>query len=343
MTAAVAAKLLGLFVTVALGWIAARQRWLGQPGEGDPARLLGNAAFYLFVPALLVRTTARLDLAHMPWGTVAAFFVPALLLLFAVYVWGRRRAGQHLGASEGGSAPSGEGAAAPAVRAITATFGNSVQVGIPFAAALFGETGLAIHIALVSLHALLLLSVLTALVELDLARERQAQGEGAALRHTLLLTARNTIIHPVVLPVLVGLAWNLTGWGVPPVVDDALATLAAAVVPLCLVLIGVNLESYGLQGQWRGALQASLLKLLVLPALVLLVARFGFGLEGLPLAVVVVMAALPAGSNALIFAQRYNTLQAETTAAIVVSTVAFAPAAWLWLAVLAALSPFASP
>ena len=329
MTAAVLAKLFGLFVTVALGWIAARQRWLARPGEGDPARLLGNAAFYLFVPALLVRTTARLDLAHMPWRTVAAFFVPALLLLFAVYVWGRRRE------------RDGEGAAAPAVRAITATFGNSVQVGIPFAAALFGEAGLAIHIALVSLHALLLLSVLTALVELDLARERHAQGQGAALRHTLLLTARNTIIHPVVLPVLVGLVWNLSGVGLPPVLDDALATLAAAVVPLCLVLIGVNLESYGLHGQWRGAIVATLLKLLVLPTVVFLVAYFGFGLAGMPLAVVVVMAALPAGSNALIFAQRYDTLQAETTAAIVVSTVAFAPAAALWLAVLAILSPYA--
>jgi predicted permease len=334
MTAAVAAKLLGLFVTVALGWIAARQRWLGQPGEGDPARLLGNAAFYLFVPALLVRTTARLDLDHMPWRTVAAFFVPALLLLFAVYGWAQWRS------RRSHTACSAEGAAAPAVRAITATFGNSVQVGIPFAAALFGEAGLAIHIALVSLHALLLLSVLTALVELDLARARHAQGEGAALRHTLLITVRNTVIHPVVLPVLVGLAWNLTGWGVPPVLDDALATLAAAVVPLCLVLIGVNLESYGLHGQWRAALQASALKLLLLPALVLLVAHTIFGLEGMPLAVVVVMAALPAGSNALIFAQRYDTLQAETTAAIVVSTVAFAPAAWLWLAVLSALSPW---
>ncbi len=333
MTAAVAAKLLGLFVTVALGWIAARQRWLGQPSEGDAARLLGNAAFYLFVPALLLRTTARLDLAHMPWRTVAAFFVPALLLLFAVYVWGRRRA----------STDTGDGAAAPAVRAITATFGNSVQVGIPFAAALFGEAGLAIHIALVSLHALLLLSVLTTLVEIDLARERHAQGQGAALWHTLVLTARNTVIHPVVLPVLVGLAWNLTGWDLPPVLDDTLATLAAAVVPLCLVLIGVNLESYGLHGRWRGALVASLLKLLLLPALVLLVARYGFGLQGMPLAVVVVMAALPAGSNALMFAQRYDTLQAETTAAIVVSTVAFAPAAALWLAVLTTLSPYAAP
>ena len=62
------------------------------------------------------------------------------------------------------------------------------------------------------------------------------------------------------------------------------------------------------------------------------------GLSGLPLAVLVMMAALPVGSNALIFAQRYDTLQAEATAAIVFSTVGFALAATLWLAVLGALA-----
>jgi len=46
------------------------------------------------------------------------------------------------------------------------------------------------------------------------------------------------------------------------------------------------------------------------------------------------MAALPVGNNALIFAQRYGTLQAEATVAIVVSTVAFLATGTLWLAVL---------
>ncbi len=68
--------------------------------------------------------------------------------------------------------------------------------------------------------------------------------------------------------------------------------------------------------------------------MVLVVARWGFGLEGIPLAVVVVMASLPVGSNALIFAQRYGTLEAETTAAIVFSTLAFMLTAPVWLAVL---------
>ena len=75
-------KLLAIFIAVAVGWFAGKRRWLGEAGAGnDPARLLGNAAFFIFVPALLFRTTARLDLAHMPWSTVIAYFVPVVALM----------------------------------------------------------------------------------------------------------------------------------------------------------------------------------------------------------------------------------------------------------------------
>ena len=97
----------------------------------------------------------------------------------------------------------------------------------------------------------------------------------------------------------------------PALLDEILATLGTAVVPLCLVLIGLSLAYSGIRGGLRGALVASALKLLALPALVLVVAHWGFGLNGTPLAVVVMAASLPTGSNALIFAQRYATLEVE--------------------------------
>jgi malonate transporter and related proteins len=109
------------------------------------------------------------------------------------------------------------------------------------------------------------------------------------------------------------------------------------VVPLCLVLIGVSLATPGLRGSVRSAFWVSAFKLLALPAVVLVVAHWGFGLAGMPLGVLVMMAALPAGTNALIFAQRYETLQAEASTAIVLSTMAFGATATFWLAVLAAL------
>ena len=107
--------------------------------------------------------------------------------------------------------------------------------------------------------------------------------------------------------------------------------LALAVVPLCLIVIGLSLEHYGIGGGLRGALGLAVAKLVALPALVLAVGHWGFGLSGTALAVIVVCAALPVGSNPLLFAQRYRTLEAEVTASIVLSTVGFAITAPLWL------------
>jgi malonate transporter and related proteins len=122
VTAAIAIKLLAVLVTAAIGYLAGRMRWLiiGAPGS-DAARVLSNVAFYVFIPALLFRTTARLDFATMPWRTIAAFFVPVVGVMLAVYAWQSVR---------GAATP-----AVPATRAIAVAFGNTVQLGIPFSAA----------------------------------------------------------------------------------------------------------------------------------------------------------------------------------------------------------------
>jgi malonate transporter len=319
LTGVVAAKLLAVFATIAAGWFAGRTPMFGTP---DAARLLSNLAFYLFTPALLASATARIDLAALPWATVAAYFVPATVLLLGWYAWKRRRGPAH--------------PADPAVRALTLTFGNTVQLGIPVVTAIFGADGLAVLVTLISLHGLVLLTLATVLAESDLARATGADEERPALRSTIATTARRTVIHPVTLPVLVGLLWNVTSLPIPRPVAETLNLLGQAVVPVSLVTIGLTLAHYGIVGHRRRALALSVGKLLVMPAVVL-PAAYGVGLRGTALAVVVLCAALPIGANALLFAQRYDTTQAETTAAIVTSTVAFAATGPLWLLVTGAL------
>jgi hypothetical protein len=321
MTLAIFSKLLAIFLTVGLGYLAARLRWFG---EATPAvaRLLGHLTMNVFVAALLFRTAARIDFARLPWPVLTAYFVPGLALIVAVAWWQSRLAAR-------------DGPAAPAARAVAASYGNAVQLGIPMAAALFGEAGLAIHITMVGLHGVTLLTLPTAIAELALARAHAQQHGAQPLAQVLAATVRNTLLHPVVLPIVAGLVWNLTGFGLHPVLDETLQLLGSAVVPVCLVLIGITLQAYGFGGHWRAALPVCVVKLVVMPALILVVARLGFGLQGLPLAVVVMMAALPVGSNALIFAQRYRVLEAEATAGIVISTLAFVLTSSGWLAVLA--------
>src|SRR6185369_11606533 len=105
----------------------------GRLGAEEGSRVLSAAAFYVFVPALLFRTTARIDFHRLDVRVVVAFFAPTLALVTVVYTALRIRA-------RAGAAP-----AEPSVRAITSAFGNAVQIGIPLAAALFGEAGLALH------------------------------------------------------------------------------------------------------------------------------------------------------------------------------------------------------
>jgi len=113
----------------------------------------------------------------------------------------------------------------------------------------------------------------------------------------MLATVRNTVVHPVVLPVVLGLALNLAGWTLPAALDEALVLLASGVVPLCLVLIGLSLAADGLTQHFRPALALIAVKMLLQPAAVLVAAHWGFGLSGMPLGVVVMLAALPSAAT----------------------------------------------
>ena len=310
MTTVIITRLAAIFAVVAVGYGFGHTKLL----RGEQAlQALTNVAFYILTPALLFRLTATIDLADLPWQVILVYFGPTVGLLFAVYFWQRHRR------SDGP-------VAGPGIRAISVTFSNSVQLGIPVVVGIFGDEGLTVHVAIVSVHALTLLTILTVLVELDLARD----GDRPSVLSTALTTARRTVLHPVVAPVIVGLLWNLAGLPLPKPADDILQTLGQGVVPVCLVLIGLSLAFYGVAGVGWPALYLSAAKLLLMPALVL-AAGLAAGVRGTPLTVTVLFAALPIGSNALLFAQRYRTLEAESTAAIVASTLAFVVTGPAWI------------
>ena len=294
-------KLLPIFLLALAGYLFGRSKSFD---SGQVTRGISNVAFYLFVPALLFRTTARIDLASLELRALAAFFVPTVLLMMALVLFERRRK----------TAPD-----IATVRALSMTFGNTVQIGIPVALAAFGEAGLAIHATIIAVHALVLLTAATVMMEW--ARRDRDSGESKLA--VLMPMFRQTLIHPVILPVVAGLIWNIFRLPLPGPVDATLVTMAQAAVPLCLVLIGLSLAHYGVAGVVRPALAQSAVKLLIQPALVAVFAFWLMPLEKTAAAVTVLCAALPVGANPLLFAQRYNVAERETTAAIVISTFAY--------------------
>lgn len=332
MAAAPLAPLLAVYAGVAVGWAIGRARLLPRAAtavgwRGDPLRLLAQLAFLVFVPALLFRTTARIDAAALPWLPLAAYFLPASAVLLGVVGATRWWRARHPGRVH--AAPE-----APMVTGIAAVFSNNAQLGIPVAAALFGETGLGLHLAVTAVHALVLMTLATVLAEAARARAAGRDGDRPSIAGVVMQTARRAVIHPVVLPVLAGLAWNAAGWPLPPALDAVLRGMATVAVPLCLLLIGLSLAEGDARRDLLGARVVIAVKLLLLPAAVAVVAGGVFGLRGLPLQVLVMAAALPTGANALLFAQRYGVLEARTAAAVAGSTLLYAATAPAWLLLL---------
>ena len=300
MTHPVLSALLPVALLIAIGLIAGKAGWIRAEATKD----LSNLVFMVLSPALLFRTMSVVHLEQLDFRPVAMYFVAAALVFVAMLAWQglNRRA---------------------ILMALTATFSNTVAIGTPLVGLAYGQAGLVILFALISVHALVLLTLATLVLELATVREAAASGATGAERHplrTVLEAVRSGIVHPVPLPIIVGLLFAQTGWLIPPVLDRPLLLLGQAFGPLALLLVGVSLTRVPVGVQFRGALGLSLLKNLLLPALV---AALGWatGLSGLPLTVMVVAASLPVGANVFLLSQRYGVSQDLVATSMALSTV----------------------
>jgi hypothetical protein len=299
MTHPVLSALLPVALLIAIGLIAGKAGWIRAEATKD----LSNLVFMVLSPALLFRTMSVVHLEQLDFRPVAMYFVAAALVFAAMLAWQglNRRA---------------------ILMALTATFSNTVAIGTPLVGLAYGQAGLVILFALISVHALVLLTLATLVLELATVREAAAIGATGAERHplrTLLEAVRSGIVHPVPLPIIMGLLFAQTGWLIPTVIDRPLQLLGNAFGPLALLLVGVSLTRVPVGAQLKAALGLSLLKNLLLPALVAALG-WGMGLSGLPLAVMVVAASLPVGANVFMFSQRYGVAQDLVAASMAVST-----------------------
>ena len=284
---------------IASGYLAGRWGWLAQGAVKDLTQLI----FYLLTPALLFRTMSAVHVEQLDFAPVAAYFIAAVILFAGTLL------------SQGFSRRS-------AVLALAGTFSNTVMIGIALINLLFGSRGLVTLLTLVSVHALVLLTLATVVLEVAVRRDaalHSSTGVPTSMLRIVLQSLRSSLLHPVPLPILLGLLYAQTGWGIPAVIDKPLALLGSALSPMALVLVGVSLAYTSVGSHWRGALALAGVKNLLHPLLVWLIC-LALGVGGLPMTVMVVTAALPIGANVFLFSQRYAVAQDLVTASVAMSS-----------------------
>ncbi|HSP26666.1 MAG TPA: AEC family transporter, partial [Saliniramus sp.] len=120
----------------------------------------------------------------------------------------------------------------------------------------------------------------------------------------------------------------------PAPVWTMLEMLGSAAVPGALIATGVALHRYGLKSDWKMPAVICVLKLIVHPAIVYVLAFHVMALPPLWGATAVLLAACPTGINAYLLAQNYREGVALASGSVFLTTVLALATTVFWLAIL---------
>ncbi|MGY2051346.1 AEC family transporter [Methylobacterium sp. JK268] len=287
---------LPIFALILAGFLCGRTALFG-PAATDS---LNRFAIYLALPALMFGAMARITPAQVAQVGFAAAFLVGIAAAFA--------------AAYGLCALRGGRMAQACIEGLDAGYSNVGFMGLPLCLLVFGPESLPAVVITTLLTACVLFLFAIVLIEADLRK-----GTGGTARKVLLALLRN----PLLIAPLAGLAFGLTGTGIPGPVDRFTTLLGGAASPCALVCIGLFLaQERVVLTDLRPILTLVGLKLLFQPAVTAFLAYEVFAMPPLWARVAVLLSALPIGSGPFTLAKLYGLEAGVTSGAILVSHLA---------------------
>ena len=288
---------LPVFGLIVLGFVFARLKLI----DAATTRGLTQFVFMLAIPALLFRTVASMKPQEAtPIGLWIAFFGGLAVTWILTTLISQKF--DSLSAS-GGAAAS-----------MAAGFGNVALLGTPLALAHYGEAA-AVPVGLIlSIHAPLLWFAAT--LQREITRHSTTVSFKRLGRELFFSLAKNAIVIALAAAAI----WRLTGLGLHPVADRMLSMLSDASIPTALFSLGLSLATYSLRGQWSGMTVLIAMKMVLMPILVFLSLYYIVSVPPFWAKVALLLAAMPTGANAFLFAHRNEESVAAVSASIALGT-----------------------
>lgn len=207
------------------------------------------------------------------------------------------------------------------------TFTNTVLVGLPIMTRAYGEAALPVTLSIIGLHGAILLTV--GMVTMELTKR-----DGQPLGRTLFVAMRRVLSNPLIWGIAAGIIGSLLELQFVEPVEAFFVMMSQAVVPVALFGIGGALNEFKLSENWKPALIATAIKLVLHPAIAyalmvwvlhvpIEMARYG-----------ILLASMPAGVNIYVFATYYDRSTGIAANAILLGTILSAVTITTWLYVL---------
>ena len=291
-----------IFAIIGLGYGSAYTKLLG-----DHVReALAQFAFVIVLPLFIFQKLATVEFGgDSPWGLWISYF-SGVIVAWVLGTFIVRKIFQRE-------------ARAGVIGGMSAGYANTILVGIPIIRSAYGDQGLAVLFILLSIH----LPIIT--LGCSLLIERAAVLDGFSERqpaYTIFKTTlKNLLVNPIILAIFAGIAYSFTGFSITGIPADIIDRLASTAVPIALFSLGMSLKEYRIRGNISPGIIVTVVKLMIMPAVVFIVAHNVIGLSPLWTAVATITAACPTGINAYIFANRFETGHAISANSITVSTI----------------------
>lgn len=300
---------LPVFALVALGWAAATLKLVSDKAVDG----LSQIVFLFGAPALLFKLVAEARFpAVLPWGYWLAYF-GGMALCWTLAVFFARR---FFDATPGAAVIAG----------LSTGQANTVMIGIPVILKAYGEAAALPIALLIAVNLPITMTVATLMLE-----GARARGGGLEVWRRLAVALAT---HPILVGVLAGVAVNLLGARPPATVQAVIDLLAGLALPGGLIALGLSLARHGVRDHLGLGLTVTALRLLVHPAIAFVVAGVILQLPPVWTGTAVLFAAMPAGINAYLFANRYGEGEGLSSTAIALSTFLALFSTVLWLRVL---------
>jgi malonate transporter len=262
--------------------------------------VLSRLVYFVAMPALLVDLLSRTDVSDV-LGVGFAIAGLSVLGVLVVYVPAARRRGRSM--------------SHVVIGALSASYANGGYLGLPIAVYVLHDAAFAVPIVVlqVIVYAPLALSVL----------DLEATGRRPTIGALALAGVRNPVSVAAVLGVLI----SVLGLDLPTIVGEPVRLLGGMAVPGALLAYGISLRFGGAIGSAhrREIGVIAVLKLIWMPAIAYVLARFAFDLESHEVFGLTVMAALPTAQNVFVYASRFERSELLARDSVAVTTLLSIP------------------
>lgn len=297
-----------VFVIVLLGYVAVKLRIFPSGGINALIAFTNNFA----APMLLFRAMLTLDFSTaLDPKIILPFYVAGI----SGFVLGIILARKLFSYRPGEAVSVG----------FSALFTNTVLLGIPIVQRAYGVEALPIIFLIIGFHAPSLMTI--GMLTMELSRR-----DGRPLSVAILDALKRIVSNPLLIGIACGVALNLSGLKLPKVLDDATSMMVAAVLPTALFGLGAALTQYSIKKAVLPAAAMSAIKTIMHPLLAWIILVPILGMPHEIARAVVLLAAMPSGINAYIFATYYNRALDVATSTVLLSTLVsiFSISFWLW-------------